>query len=242
MTEIKTAVKVGTRNDDIYELGAWMGRKQALASMAGRCSAADAECLRQIRDQKRYRALNMSWEQFCTQRIGATHKTVDKIIRRLEEFGPAYFMLVQATGISDNDYRRIASSVKELNLLHAGEEIPIVAENAPKLAAAVEALGRELPDKDALRRGLPGGIVEDSVDARSGGPVREAGLPAEGPARVRAVVRELQAAKREMHSALRRYGALAGQNLASATRQRIGTELRAVALELKQLSTRIGHE
>jgi len=49
MTEIKT--------DEVYQLGAWMGRKQAFASLAGRCSAADAECLRQIREHKRYRAL-----------------------------------------------------------------------------------------------------------------------------------------------------------------------------------------
>jgi hypothetical protein len=45
MTDIKT--------DEVYQLGAWMGRKQAFASLAGRCSAADAECLRQARESNR---------------------------------------------------------------------------------------------------------------------------------------------------------------------------------------------
>jgi len=37
------------KTDDAYQLGAWVGRKQAFAALAGRCSAADAECLRQDR-------------------------------------------------------------------------------------------------------------------------------------------------------------------------------------------------
>ena len=36
--------------DMILDLGIWLGRKQAFSVVAGRCSAADAECLRQIRD------------------------------------------------------------------------------------------------------------------------------------------------------------------------------------------------
>ena len=98
-------------SDDIYQLGNVVGRKQALASITGRWSAADAECLRQIRDQKGYRALNLNWKQFCQQRVGASYMTVDKIIRRLEEFGPQYFELAQATGISEEEYRRIQSAV-----------------------------------------------------------------------------------------------------------------------------------
>ena len=43
MGENKIAPAVGAA----YELGEWMGRKQAFSSLAGRCSAADAECLRQ---------------------------------------------------------------------------------------------------------------------------------------------------------------------------------------------------
>jgi len=45
-----------------------MGRKQAFASLAGGCSAADAECLRQMREQRKYRALGLTWAEFCKRR------------------------------------------------------------------------------------------------------------------------------------------------------------------------------
>src|SRR5262249_13199135 len=50
----------------MVELGNWMGRREAFGLMAGRCSAADAECLRRMRDDRSYRDLNCSWEDFCT--------------------------------------------------------------------------------------------------------------------------------------------------------------------------------
>jgi hypothetical protein len=57
-----------------------------------------------------------------------------------------YFALAQVTGISAKEYRRISSSVANHALLHAGEDIHIDVENAPRLVAAVEALRREAPD------------------------------------------------------------------------------------------------
>ena len=35
----------------ILDLGAWLGRHQAFGMIANRCTAADAECLKTIRDQ-----------------------------------------------------------------------------------------------------------------------------------------------------------------------------------------------
>lgn len=131
------------------DLGTWMGRKQAFASLAGGCSAADAECLRQMRSQKKYRVLGLTWAEFCKQRIGITRQYADRLIRRLEEFGPQYFRLAQATGITADEYRRIAGSVDEKGLAHGGELIPITAEDAPRLIAAVEELRRQVePDGD----------------------------------------------------------------------------------------------
>jgi len=129
--------------DEILEVGTWMGRKQAFASLAGGCAAADAECLRQMRDGKKYRALGLSWSDFCKQRLGLTRPTADKIIHRLEEFGPQYFRLAQATGITPEEYRRIAGSVSEQGLAHAGELIPIRAEDGPRLIAAVAELRQQ---------------------------------------------------------------------------------------------------
>src|SRR3974377_583102 len=150
--------KIAPALGQAYELGQWMGRKQAFSGLAGRCSAADAECLRQIRSRKQYRALKLTWRQFCEQRVGVSQVTADRIIGLLEEFGPAYFLLSQATRISEREYRQISSAVRGQNLLCAGEEIPIDADHAPKLNAAIEQLRREsaaaLP-AEAHAKGLP---------------------------------------------------------------------------------------
>jgi hypothetical protein len=135
------------KTDDALELGAWMGRKQAFASLAGGCSAADAECLRQMRDQKKYRALGLTWKEFCQQKVGVTRQWADQLIGRLEEFGPQYFRLAQATGISPEQYRRLAGSLVESGgekcLPHAGELIPITDGDNSRLIAAVEELKRQ---------------------------------------------------------------------------------------------------
>jgi hypothetical protein len=47
--------------DESFDLGTWLGRKQAFAAVAGRCSAAYAECLRTIRQKKLYRARGVTW-------------------------------------------------------------------------------------------------------------------------------------------------------------------------------------
>jgi hypothetical protein len=135
--------------EETLDLGTWMGRKQAFASIAGGCSAADAECLRQMRDKKKYRALGLSWTEFCKQRIGMSQPTADRIIKRLEEFGPQYFRLAQATGITPEEYRRIAGSVSEQGLVHAGELIPISAEEGPRLIAAVTELRKQAEPETA---------------------------------------------------------------------------------------------
>ena len=224
--------------DDIYQLGAWMGRKQAFASLAGRCSAADAECLRQIRERKRYRALKLNWEQFCKQQVGVSYMTVDKIIRRLEEFGPAYFFLTQATGITDREYREISSAVRDQKLLHAGEEISIDAENAPKLTAAIEALRRD------GQRSLPLSAVANAKDgpavAESKAEPAAANAKARpGPMSVRDVVLELQKARMELCSALRRYRGLARQKLTAQSRERVSAALQDYSREWKELSERV---
>jgi len=76
--------------NEVLDLGTWIGRKQAFASMAGGCSAADAECLRQMRSQKKHRALGLTWAEFCKQQIGITRQYADRLIGRLEELGPHY--------------------------------------------------------------------------------------------------------------------------------------------------------
>ena len=230
MSENTIAPAVG----DAYELGEWMGRKQAFSGLAGRCSAADAECLRKIRSRKQYRALKLTWKQFCEQRVGVSHVTADKIIGLLEEFGPAYFLLSQATRISEREYRQISSAVRGQNLLCAGEEIPIDADHAPKLNAAIEQLRREsaaaLP-AEAHAKGLP---AEAHAKGASGDTKAEtdadpdvAKIVVEKPRTE--VAREMQRAWRDAHAVLERYRRLAARRLEAHTRTALVDALHSLA-------------
>lgn len=133
------------KQDDILDLGTWLGRRQAFSAIAGRCSAADAQCLRELRNSKKYKAYGLNWEQCCKQRVGMSRASVEMIIRDLEENGPEFFVLRQATGITSDQYRRIKGAVSGHMLLYAGAEIPIEIESARRLAAAVEELLRAAP-------------------------------------------------------------------------------------------------
>ena len=53
------------------EVGRLMGRREAFAAVSGRCSAAEAESLRRLRDEKAYREFGLTWEEFCEKRLGA---------------------------------------------------------------------------------------------------------------------------------------------------------------------------
>lgn len=129
--------------EGVIELGVWKGRKQAFSGIAARCSAADAACLRELRESKKYRAANLTWDQFCASHLGISRAMADKLIHRLEEFGAAYFYLASMIQIGPKEYRRIAGSVDSDGLLYNGERIPLEPSNAVKLAEAVERLKAE---------------------------------------------------------------------------------------------------
>ncbi len=125
-----------------FDLGEMLGRRQAFGSIAGRCSAADAECLRRMRDQKLYRSRATSWNGFCPKFLGMTSRHANRIVRQLEEFGPSYFELAQLTRITPGEFRAIAPTVRDHHLHSHGEAIALIPENAEKVAAAVAELHR----------------------------------------------------------------------------------------------------
>jgi len=132
-----------TTIDDAFDMGALVGRRQAFALVAGRCSAADAEILSEIREKKLFRTMEATWEAFCAKRIGMTRSYVDRIIRQYRELGPAFCKLNSFTRIKPAEYRMISGAVTEDGLAYGGEVIALDAENAPRLAEAVEALRRD---------------------------------------------------------------------------------------------------
>jgi hypothetical protein len=129
--------------DEAFDVGTWVGRKQAFALVAGRCSVADAEILFEIREKKLFRAIEQTWEEFCAKRLGLTRSYVDRIIRQFKELGPDYVRLNSFTRITPAEYRRIARTVTEDGLSYGGELITLECENAPRLAEAIGALRRE---------------------------------------------------------------------------------------------------
>jgi hypothetical protein len=81
--------------------------------IADRCSAAQAETLRRVREEKLYLKCSPKWEEFCRQYFGMSYSQADRIIRLLEKFGPNYFALSQLTRISADVYRAIEPAVKD---------------------------------------------------------------------------------------------------------------------------------
>ena len=75
------------------DLGSWAGLQKAFAIVTGSCSAARAQCLKQVRDSKMLDDLGFTWEEFCKEFVGISRQHADNLIRQHVEFGDAYFRL-----------------------------------------------------------------------------------------------------------------------------------------------------
>jgi hypothetical protein len=123
----------------LLNLGAWLGRHQAFGMIANRCSAADAECLKNMRNSGEYRKLGLTWDEFCQNHAGISRTHADRLIGYLDEFGADYFRLAEVMQISPETFRLIADSVGENGIEFNGLSIPINRENRRKILAAVQA-------------------------------------------------------------------------------------------------------
>lgn len=121
----------------VMEMGRFVGMREAFAQVAGRCAAADIECLRRLRDERKFRDLGCSWDEFCTRHLRVSRRSVERQIAHLEEFGPAYFHLAKLAHISVSEYRQIAASVSEAGVEIDGAVVTLMPENSEKLAAAI---------------------------------------------------------------------------------------------------------
>jgi len=128
-----------------FTLGMMLGNRRAFAAVAGRCSAADAECLRRIRDQKLYLRRAATWEEFCPNHLGLSRAHANRIIRNLEEFGPDFFEVAQLTRITPEQYRAIAPAIREKNIHVNGQAIALLPENSDRVTAAVAELRQAAP-------------------------------------------------------------------------------------------------
>src|ERR1700730_7559090 len=129
-----------------FELGQWLGRKQAFGLIAGKTAAADVECLRRIRDGNLFRAKGVDWSEFCQKYAGVTSSYANRLIRQFEEFGPNYFDLSKIVRISAESCRKIWTAVGDAGIDFGGEKIAISPENSDKIAEAVTALREQAGD------------------------------------------------------------------------------------------------
>ena len=142
------------------DLGVWIGRAQAFSFVVHHCSAAQAECLARIRNEGLYKVLDLTWDEFCKLHAGASRAHADEIIRRLEEFGAAYFRLSEIIRISPQSYRAIQAAVKGDAIEFGGESIPITPENAGRIREAIAALRAELRHTQDAQARYSLGIIE----------------------------------------------------------------------------------
>ncbi len=134
---------------DGFELGEMLGQRRAFGAVAGRCSAADAECMRRIRESKRYLQRSPSWVEFCPRYLGMSRQHADRIIRTLEQLGPEYFELAQLTRITPDQFRAIAPSIHDRAVHLRGEAIALIPENSGRLAVAVSELRHDAEPVEA---------------------------------------------------------------------------------------------
>jgi hypothetical protein len=139
------------------DAGAWVGRQQAFAMIANRCSAAQALCLKQVRETRLYEKIELTWEEFCKEYAGISRAYADRLIQQHEEFGDAYFRLSEIARISPETYRQISSQVSDEGLEFDGGKLALIPENGPKIRAAIQTLRAQLKQaRDANQPASPG--------------------------------------------------------------------------------------
>jgi hypothetical protein len=132
------------------DLGLLLGQRRTLAGVGGRCAAAHAELLRQIRDQKLYLPYATAWAAFCGSFMTISRRHADRLIALLNEFGPVYFELAELVGLTPEQYRLIEPSVRE-NAIHLDAQvIALIPTNSAKIASAIsEILQRRAPQPNS---------------------------------------------------------------------------------------------
>src|SRR5690348_9518643 len=109
----------------MFDLATWLGRRQAFRLINHKCSAAEAECLKKIKEQAPHKEMNLTWEDFCSLRLGVSRSYADLMIQRFTEFGESYFQLAEIMQISAPEYRQIAAAVNGRYIEYKDEKILI---------------------------------------------------------------------------------------------------------------------
>jgi hypothetical protein len=153
--------------NELVNAGAWIGRQQAFALIGSKCSAAQAQCLREIRESHAYEKLGVTWDEFCPRYAAISRSKADDLIRRLDEFGQDYFRICEVARISPEAYRQIADLVHDETVELDGKVVPLIPENAPRIRLGIRTLRAEINRLAAGKQRPSGDIVElsDRLDS-----------------------------------------------------------------------------
>jgi hypothetical protein len=160
----------------LMKLGALTGEHRAFSLVANRCSAADAETLKGIRDEERYKLLGITWEEYCVQYAGISRSYADQHIQCFEEYGDSYRRMAEIMSMSPPTYRLIAGAVTENGLEFQGECIPIKPENRIRIAKAVKEMRAQKRAGKAPAAVSPA-ILDNGLEKLVKDVIRIAGLP-----------------------------------------------------------------
>jgi len=140
----------------LFTLAQWVGRREAFGLISGRCSASEVEILRKIRDEQLYEESGLSWDAFCSEKLHASRRNVEREIGYLRKHGPVFFVIRQITRIGIREYEAIASHISEQGVNLDGKLIAASPENSEELTAAVgELVKRSEADLPASQKAMP---------------------------------------------------------------------------------------
>src|ERR1039457_3062840 len=95
-----------------------------------------------------YEKLGVTWDEFCPRYAAISRSKADDLIRRLDEFGQAYFRICEVARISPEAYRQIAEHVHGETVDLDGESVPLIPENAPRIRQGIRILRAEISRLD----------------------------------------------------------------------------------------------
>ena len=157
MEEIKDGV---SEDQQVLDLGIMLGQRRAFGLVAGRCSAAQAECLRKVRDEKTYLKFATTWDEFCVRQLKISKRTADRAIALLKKHGTLYFETAALTGITPAEFERIEQAIQRDGIHVGSDVIALIPENA---ARAVDAVARLQAEAAAAQSAEPAASVEAQI-------------------------------------------------------------------------------
>ena len=137
---------------DWVDFGSKIGRQQAFAVIANRCTASQALALKQMKESRQYENLGLTFEQFCLEYAGLSRSQADRIIAQLDELGESFYHLRELAPLSPETFRNIADKVDGETIEIDGVKVPLTPENAPKIRNAIAALRVGLRDARHIKR------------------------------------------------------------------------------------------